>query len=152
MMSRLVLPIFLVGMLPVFVAAPAEAAEIYKCKDENGKVIYQNTPCKNAESVEKLDIESERTDPEAIEARAEAREEKLETYSERAREKREEREKAKAERQQKKQQCADARQRLVELNRARRVQDKESGGYLSNEEIAQRRKEAQEAVRKACGN
>ena len=151
-MPRLPLLFSIAAILPLLASAPAEGAEIYKCKRDDGKVIYQNTPCKNAESVEKMDIESERTDPEAIEARAEAREEKLETYSERAREKREEREKAKAERQQKKQQCEDARQRLVQLNRARRVQDEESGGYLSNEEIAERREAAQEAVRKACGN
>lgn len=153
-MMRPTIFISILAFTLVFLPGIADAAEIYKCVDENGKVVYQNTPCKGAESVEKLPIESEATDPAAVEARGEAREEKLKDYAERAREKREARDKAETERQQKKQACEAARERLVKLNTARRVRAGEDSdqAYLTNEQIAERRQEAQEAVRKACGN
>ncbi|MDX1454660.1 MAG: DUF4124 domain-containing protein [Gammaproteobacteria bacterium] len=49
--------IMLLGMcMALFAAAPSEAAEVYKCKDENGKVKYQSQACDDATSQEKLKL------------------------------------------------------------------------------------------------
>ncbi len=41
------------------------SAELYKCKDTNGKTTYQETPCANEQTQKKLRRESESTDPAA---------------------------------------------------------------------------------------
>lgn len=51
--SALLIAIALLGL-----AAPsAQAAEVFKCKDENGKVKYQSQPCKDKSAQEKLKID-----------------------------------------------------------------------------------------------
>ena len=40
-----------------FAAPSAEAAEVFKCKDENGKVRYQSQPCQDKSAQEKLKID-----------------------------------------------------------------------------------------------
>lgn len=153
---RTLLPVpALLLLLSLQAFAPADAAEIYKCTNENGKLVYQNTPCANAESVEKLDIESNPTDPDAVKARQEARKEKLESFSEAAEKKREAREAEAKARKQQREECAAARERLAKLERAQRLTSTNEKGevtYLPSEDLVRQREEARERVRKTCGD
>jgi hypothetical protein len=150
-------PVFIVATtvaLSVLMPASITAAEVVKCVKPGGSVIYTVPPCPAGSELEKTGIRSEPTDPDAVEARREARAEQIKSIEEREEKEREAAGKNEQEKAQREKQCAQAREALNKLNLARRVTQGEGDDrrYLSDEEIAERKREIQERVRKACSN
>lgn len=133
---------------------PVDAgSQVYKCKDEDGRVIYRSQRCDEGQESEQLAIRYSATDPEEIEARAQARKELLDSYAEQREKRAAARAEAEAERQQKRQACEAARAELRRASEAKRMSRGEGDNktYLSNEEINALKAERQAKVREACG-
>lgn len=143
---RYLLPLLLLFMLP------AEAAEIVKCTTADGDVIYTEAPCPAGTEAETLDITSRPSDPAAIEAQRKQRQLTLQQIEE-EREAEAEAESSKAEanalRQRK---CAQARRNAEKLLVAKRMTVEEDGKrrYVSEEEMAERRRLNRERLAKYC--
>lgn len=135
-------------LLPAF---PAAAAGVFKCVTEDGAVRYSATPCENGDT-EKLDIENEPTDVDAVRERIENRREQVASLDEAETRAAEAEAEAQREAEQRAQQCTAARERLEKMMMERRMY-RENGGqreYLTSEEMVQRRQEMRDKVAEYC--
>lgn len=147
-MTRL-LPLALLLFLP---ATDAMAAEIYKCRQADGSITYSDTPCPDATSTEKLDIESQPTDPADVEERRHRRRAQIEALQERDARAAEEAQSSAAEKAEREQLCQKAREQLERLLTENRIYVTENGErrYLDSEELVQRREKARAQVEELC--
>ncbi|MEO0997978.1 MAG: DUF4124 domain-containing protein [Pseudomonadota bacterium] len=133
----------------------AIASEVYTWRDENGVLHYGDKPL--ADDARRVVIETRRTNPSAVTARATERQADLAEASEEFQARRnDERAAAEAARiaaEEKQQACSEARDRLRAYINARRLYRQGDDGepvYLSSEEIDQARQDAERAVADRC--
>jgi hypothetical protein len=134
----------------LFLSASA-AAGVYKWTDEAGHVHYSDKPPETA--AEKLDIETRRTDPEQLTARLSQDENRQEAagIDPAEQERLEQREREQQMRRQ--ENCQRAQKALASLLSATRVYEPLPGGerrYLEQDEIDQRKADAQADVDQWC--
>lgn len=144
-MRALLLTLTLLALGTVF----ANAA-VYRWVDANGKVHYSDKPPVGAKQ---LQIPSSHTDPKAVDAREKARQAQLDQYAK----DKDEAQKAQAAADQKaakrKTACTQARQKLTQLEQARRVTRTDKAGnkvYLDADQIDAARTKAQADIDKFC--
>lgn len=141
----------LLALLVLGVAPTADGSEVYRCVSESGVVSYSDKPC--GKQSEKLAIKSERTDRQAVQEGIEAREQKIKELDESAEDAAKAAEQARQEAEQRKQLCADARERLQKLVTAQRITvgEGDERRFLEDDEIIERRQQAQDKVNEYCG-
>lgn len=131
-------------------ATPADAAEIFKCKDENGKVKYQSQPCKDAATQERMRIED---GPRATASNADANDSdsgksKLDIMIENAEDPR-----IKRQLELRKQRCDAVRANLASYDQEGTLVMKDEDGkerVLTEEDIEAERKRARDFLEKNC--
>lgn len=145
-MIRHVLPLLLL-LMPL----SASTADVYRCVTENGVIRYSDKPCADGKT-DKLAIRSRPTDREAVQDRIENRKEQIKALEESDAKTAEAASKATEEKARRKQQCAVARERLQNLNAARRVTSGQGDDkrFLEADEIEARRKQAADRVAELC--
>jgi hypothetical protein len=143
----------LAGIL-LAVAGPA-AGEIYKWTDETGTVHYGDRPT-GADSEVRLDVTSERTNPERIQqivqARSDARSERQKAEAARAANEPSP-EELRAEAQQRAEKCTEYKERLQKFVTSRRLYRHDENGervYLDEEQTLATRARVQEKVEEYC--
>lgn len=149
------LPRNLLLLTTLLVAAPLSAAPpIVKCTQEDGSVTYTRGSCPDDAEMEKTDIKSEPADPEQVRAAEEKRKALLLQMEERDKQRELSSEAAAEERSLRKQQCEQARRNQQKLAVARRVTEGEGDNkhYLSDSEVAERKRLNEERLKEFCGN
>lgn len=143
----------LLVLLPALPMETATAAGVFKCVTENGVVRYSATPCQDGD-VEKLDIDNDPTDIDAVRERMENREEQVAAIEEAATKAAEAEREAQKKAEEREQQCTGARERLAKVMTERRMYRENEGQpeYLTSEEILQRRQEMRDKVAELCGD
>lgn len=137
-------------------ATASQAGEIYRWTDENGNVNYTDKPM--AESSERVNIESRRTDPAAVQAQLQARLDRQARAADEAAEAdaaEQTRQEKLAERKEREDKCATYRQQLTRLVQNRRIYRQGADGerdYLDEAQMAQARADAQSRVEEYCGS
>lgn len=154
-LNRIAVFTLMTGLLPG--AGGAVAGEIYKWTDESGTVHYGDRPTGGA-AAERLEIDSDPTDPERIgrivEARADARAAREEAEAERAAsEPSPEELRARAE--ERAQKCEMYKERLEKFVTSRRLYRHDENGervYLDEEQTLAARARVQDQVEEHCSN
>lgn len=144
-------------LLSVVFASDVDASDIYKWTDEDGNVHYGDRPVGALSgSAETVALTSQRTNPEAVQARVEARQERQETRSE-ARTAAAEAEALEAEQraaaEQKAEQCSQYRARLETYATSRRLYKLDDNGervYLDNSQMQTARSDLQKRIQENC--
>jgi hypothetical protein len=139
----------------VLAAGSPAAGEIYKWTDANGTVHYGDRPS-GADSEQRLDIASERTDPERIQqivqARADARAERQEAEAAQAADEPSP-EELRAEAEERAQKCTEYKDRLQKFVTSRRLYRHDENGervYLDEEQTLAARADVQKKVEEFC--
>ena len=138
----------------LLIGGTALSGEIYKWTDADGDVHYGDRPI--GTDIERLDMISNSTDNDAIQASVEARHDREATRSE-ARSKRDEENRAaaeaRAEAAQRGVKCQDSRSRMQTYLQSRRLYKQDDAGervYLDEDQTAQARADAEEMIQKYC--
>lgn len=140
-------------LLLILVPLTGSTADVYRCVTENGVVRYTDKPCADGKT-DKLAIQSQPTDREAVQGRIENRKEQIKALEESEAKTAEAGSKAAEEKKRREEQCAAARERLQNLNMARRVTTGQGDEkrYLEADEIEARRKQAADQVAELCSD
>ena len=134
----------------LLVGGTALSGEIYKWTGADGDVHYGDRP--TGTDVERLDMISNSTDNDAIQASVEARHDRDAARSE-ARSKRNEDDQAAAEAAQRDVKCQESRSRMQTYLQSRRLYKQDDAGervYLDDDQTAQARADAEEMIQKYC--
>ena len=138
----------------LLIGGTALSGEIYKWTDADGDVHYGDRPI--GTDIERLDMISNSTDNDAIQASVEARHDREAARSE-ARSKRDEEDQAatevRAEAAQRGVKCQDSRSRMRTYLQSRRLYKRDDAGervYLDEDQTMQARADTQEMIQKYC--
>ena len=143
--------LFVAIALTAFTPA-ANAAEIVKCTNADGSVIFTAAPCPDEATSETLDIKTRPSDPQAVAERHSRREETLKKIEEREETAAEAAAVKAKEEALRKRKCEQARRNAEKLAMARRVTREENGEhrYLTEDEIAERKRTNQQRIAEFC--
>jgi hypothetical protein len=146
--------LMLTAAAAAFAAGPA-AADVYKFKDDHGNVLYTDKPA--TLPAERLNIQSNKTDTVAVQARAEE-EAKRQQDADRANQQatgqgKDQQQATQLSATQKAEQCAKARQRYDTYMNSQRLFQQDANGerrYLSEEELSAARASAKASMDVMC--
>ena len=146
--------LFVITTASLLIGGTALSGEIYKWTDADGDVHYGDRP--TGTDIERLDMISNSTDNDAIQASVEARHDREAARSE-ARSKRDEEDQAateaRAETAQRGVKCQESRSRMQTYLQSRRLYEQDDAGervYLDEDQTMQARADAQEMIQKYC--
>ena len=146
--------LFVITTASLLIGGTALSGEIYKWTDADGDVHYGDRP--TGTDIERLDMISNSTDNDAIQASVEARHDREAARSE-ARSKRDEADQAaadaKAEAAQRDVECQESRSRMQTYLQSRRLYKRDDAGervYLDEDQTMQAHADAQEMIQKYC--
>jgi hypothetical protein len=144
----------LTAVAAAFAAGPV-AADVYKFKDDHGNVLYTDKP--STLPAERLNIQSQKTDTVAVQARAEEEMRRLQeadqASQQAAAQNSDQQQATQLTATQKAEQCAKARQRYDTYMNSQRLYQKEADGqrrYLSDEELTAARASAKASMDVMC--
>jgi len=146
--------LFVITTASLLIGGTALSGEIYKWTDADGDVHYGDRP--TGTDIERLDMISNSTDNDAIQASVEARHDREAARSE-ARSKRDEADQAaaesRAEAAQRGVKCQESRSRMQTYLQSRRLYKQDDAGervYLDEDQTMQARADTQEMIQKYC--
>jgi uncharacterized protein DUF4124 len=146
--------LMLTAAAAAFAAGPA-AADVYKFKDDHGNVLYTDKPA--TLPAERLNIQSQKTDTVAVQARAEEEAKRLQdadkASQQAASENRDQQQATQLSATQKAEQCTKARQRYDTYMNSQRLYQQTPDGqrkYLSDDELTAARASAKASMDVMC--
>jgi Domain of unknown function (DUF4124) len=144
----------LLTSLTVVALAPAAMADVYKFKDDKGNVLYTDKP--STLPAERLNVQSQRTDTVAVQARQEAEMKRIQeganTRNQATTQRTEQQQANQLSAKDKADRCAKARERYEAYMNSQKLYDEQNGErrYLTSEEMDATRASAKASMDVMC--